>query len=148
MIDHIRAAIEACDTIGERVDYVATRYDAKRDSIRRLINREVAKQRKTVDTGADDDRDAFTFDDDEYRFMLAGEKTFSVPCRPGTGVGQVVRQRWSGCHATHHHAHELADTRAAADQRLRSADFQARSASTNQHHHSRRTCSQNTTPTN
>ena len=107
MIDHIRAAIEACDTIGERVDYVATRYDAKRDSIRRQINRELAKQRKTVDTGADDDRDAFTFDDDEYQFSLAGEKTFSVPSdqvqewvrwyvSDGAGVTQrtITRMSW------------------------------------------------------
>ena len=78
LIDHIRAAIELHDDTEARIQYVLARYDAKRDSIRRQINREVAKQRKHVDTGSDE-RDAFTFNEHEYQFQLAGEKPFSVP---------------------------------------------------------------------
>ena len=77
LIDHIRAAIELHDDTEARIQYVLERYDAKRDSIRRQINREVAKQRKHVDTGSDE-RDAFSFDESEYQFQLAGEKPFSV----------------------------------------------------------------------
>jgi hypothetical protein len=77
VIDSIRDAIESFSESKDQIASILLDHPhLNRASIAPQLGRE--KRRQRVDTGADDTRDAFVYDD-EYVFSLAGQKTFSVP---------------------------------------------------------------------